>query len=64
MSKFVATVSGCRQIGESAFKQEFYSRVFSGECSMIQVISWAKSQLGRDSSLNDITFSEYTGESE
>lgn len=64
MKKFVATVSACRQIGESEFKQEYHSRVFSYACSIDQVLSWAKVELGRICSVNDITFSNYTGESE
>jgi hypothetical protein len=61
--RIVATVTGIVQVGEDRFNQHNYSRVFSVECSIASVISWASAELGRQASINDVEFSFYTGES-
>ena len=60
----IATVSGSFQVGQESYRGRHVSREFDEMCSIEDVLSWARNELGHDHvSICEIQFSEYTGKS-
>lgn len=63
--KYVATVNHTVQIGPNKYRRQYHSRIFAISLPMSIVLAWAAAVLDRKDavSINEIQFSEYTGES-
>lgn len=61
--KVVATLSAPVQIGVDEWKQVRTSRVFSADRSIANMLTWAESEGIKSPTINDLTLSDYTGES-
>ena len=60
----VATVTGCKQVGENAYRDIHTSSVFEETRSIGDIISWAKATTGNEHiSICEILLSEFTGSS-
>lgn len=60
----IATVTICRQVSVDSYRDHHISREFEEDRSIDDVISWAKTMVGREYiSICDIQFSEMTGKS-
>lgn len=61
--KIVATVQDMIQTTDDSFSNHRISRIFCTTRPLRDIIKWASTTLGKDVGINDIQFSEYTGES-
>lgn len=63
MTEVTVVIERCAQIDADSFKQVRYSRNFSVDCSLKEILSWAKAMGIKDASINDLQFADYTGSS-
>jgi len=56
-------IEHCVQIGVDSFKQVRYSRNFSVDHSLKEILSWAKAMGIENATINDLNFADYTGSS-
>jgi hypothetical protein len=59
---FVVTHSQAVQIGEYEWKQHHHSHVFSMNTTMKEIMNWLKMLGVENPTVNDITLSQYHGE--
>lgn len=57
VSKVIATVSRCVQIGESDFKQHRVSRAFSVDSTIYEILKFAEDNGVKNPTINDIELS-------
>ena len=61
--KVVVTISAPVQMGQDIYQHVYTSRVFVTTRSIKDILQWAKAEGFKNPTINDIKFSEYTGES-
>ncbi len=61
--KIVVTISKAVQIGMEEYNQIYTSRVFSIDRTVKEMLLWAENMGFKNPKINDLKFSEYTGES-
>lgn len=62
-SKVTVTIEECVQIGPDDFRMKRYSRTFSTNRPLKDMISWAENMGIKGATINSLTFHDYTGES-
>lgn len=63
MKMITATIRDCVQIGPDDFIMKGYSRNFSTDRPISDVINWAQNMGIKNATINEITFFDYTGDS-
>lgn len=61
--KFTVTLNQATQIGPSEWTVYRTSRVFDSSLPLDRILTWAKAEGIRNATVNDLQFSDFTGES-
>jgi len=61
MSQITATVGIPTQVCAETWEHHFFSRVFSDDLPVRYIIDWAKNMGLENATINNISFSDYTG---